>query len=42
MSPGPAPPTPPVTRVVLLHTEQIVQGLLGFTVNTDARLEVQK
>ena len=30
----PVPSTPPVVRVVLLHTEQIVQGLFGFTVCT--------
>ena len=31
---APVPLTPPVLSVVLRHTEQIVQGLLNFTVCT--------
>ena len=31
----PFPPTISAIRVVLLHTEEIVQGLLGFTVPTN-------
>ena len=30
---APAPPTPPVIRVVLLHADRIVQGFSGSTVH---------
>ena len=34
--PAPAPPTPSVTRVVLLHTEPVIQDLCPDTVCMNA------